>query len=138
MCAFCGLQSCYGDLGDLFGPYYIAGATFPDFLPPTQNKMVTSKSSNKFSIEHDEVYSDVWFHGHCGLWTANLMFFAGKFPRLAEILQTCWHQASLSIYHLILIRCLFKRCKICKKPGASIPVDTQSTYVHYPCAVNKR
>lgn len=25
------------------------------------------------------------------------MFFAGKFPRLAEIVQACWHQVHISL-----------------------------------------
>jgi len=121
LCAFCGLQSCFSDLGDLFGPYYIKGVTFPDYLPATHDKPTSSKSKNAFSVEGNEVYSDVWFHGSCGVWAENLMFFGGKFPRLGEVLQTCWHQ----------------KCKVCKKPGASIPIDSQTGHLHYPCAIRK-
>ncbi|KAI6175689.1 hypothetical protein M3Y97_00717500 [Aphelenchoides bicaudatus] len=121
VCAFCGQQSCYSELGDLFGPYYVTGVMFPDFLPLTESKSASSKAKPTFSPDDAEVYSDVWFHGSCALWTPNLMFFAGKFPRLAEIVQTCWHQ----------------KCKICKKPGASIPIESQTGHIHFPCAVNK-
>jgi hypothetical protein len=78
-------------LGDLYGPYYIASSVaFPDFLPKASKKSPSGKAKNSPNVEQGE--SDIWFHGSCALWTPNLMFFGGKFPRLAEVLQTSWHQ----------------------------------------------
>jgi len=73
------------------------------------------------NADDENVFSDVWFHGFCALWPAKLMFFARKFPRLAKILKAAWK----------------RKCVICKRIGATIPVESHTGFIHHPCAVKK-
>ncbi|KAI6214284.1 hypothetical protein M3Y94_00249800 [Aphelenchoides besseyi] len=121
VCALCGFQSCYANLGDLYGPYFVTGigSSFPDYLPVTTRTKSTNRSQEKFEADDSDVTSDIWLHGNCALWTSDLILYGGKFPRLTEILQRSWKE----------------KCRICKKVGASISVNTaNNAFVHFPCA----
>uniref|UniRef100_A0AC35GN05 Uncharacterized protein n=1 Tax=Panagrolaimus sp. PS1159 TaxID=55785 RepID=A0AC35GN05_9BILA len=109
ICALCQRYSCSDNLGDLFGPYYIEIDTtkpIPTFLFADG---ITASNTVKQSIE-------IYLHGRCALWSENLYFFGGKFPKLDERLYQYWE---------IL-------CELCKERGASINYK-ENCYAHFYC-----
>uniref|UniRef100_A0AC34FSS6 Uncharacterized protein n=1 Tax=Panagrolaimus sp. ES5 TaxID=591445 RepID=A0AC34FSS6_9BILA len=94
ICALCQRYSCSDNLGDLFGPYYIEldnTKPIPTFL--LADGVEVSKTE-KSSIE-------IFLHGRCALWSENLYFFGGKFPKLDERLYKYWDTL----------------CELCKERG---------------------
>ena len=126
LCAFCGHRSCHGELGDLFGPYYVSGVRFPTFLPPVSaptgsqvnGKTVSASNGTQApstsAIASDE-NADVWFHLGCALWTPNLLFFCGKFPHLAEALADAWRKVSSSYFLILRTSAAFRLAKYAKR-----------------------
>uniref|UniRef100_A0A7E4VCQ4 DUF4187 domain-containing protein n=1 Tax=Panagrellus redivivus TaxID=6233 RepID=A0A7E4VCQ4_PANRE len=113
ICALCQLPACIGDMNDLFGPYFIEtdpSLPTPTFLFPPGVAPDTSRPQK----------IDIFLHDQCALWSHELFFYGGKFPKLTEKLYEYWSQ----------------KCHFCHKKGASIEFDS-TKMAHYPCLSDK-
>ncbi|PAV64352.1 hypothetical protein WR25_20484 [Diploscapter pachys] len=108
-CALCHGYSGRDDLGDLFGPYYVAlnaDSHWPNHLCKKPTK------GHNFPVD-----IDVWFHGDCVLWAPGIHMKGAVLTDLNENLERFWKQP----------------CAVCKKEGASIQIGTNK-FAHFPCA----
>jgi hypothetical protein len=69
LCALCQNRSCWGTLGDLYGPYYI---TSSDLCQPPPSLAPSTMARHKKHDPLPEGSCDVWFHGQCALWASEL------------------------------------------------------------------
>jgi len=115
-CAFCQRGSCEGDLGDLYGPYFVN--IHADLKSPPPNFLRLKNADESVCIDADSMIS-IWMHGNCSLWTPAMQLVGGRLSDLCGILRQSWNQ----------------KCIACKKPGASIPVGNDcNVFIHFPCA----
>ncbi|CAJ0581955.1 unnamed protein product, partial [Mesorhabditis spiculigera] len=109
-CAACGKGACEGELGDLFGPYYIEIQSlnqWPIFLAKKPHKAWTTPQM-----------IDAWLHGDCALRLPDVFLKGGELLNLATALNKAWSQ----------------KCDACHVTGAS--VTTPHGTFHYPCNEN--
>ncbi|KAI6222412.1 hypothetical protein M3Y99_01498100 [Aphelenchoides fujianensis] len=104
VCALCGRQSCSDGMGDLYGPYYMQGtsADFPDYLPVVPRTKASSRSSPvAFDADDPDVFSDLWFHGPCALYSPALLLDGRAIFALgrgdAEDLQRSFQKTELTL-----------------------------------------
>lgn len=105
----CQRYSCSDNLGDLYGPYYIEIDSTQFFPQNLLANGVTIPSDGKSTL-------DIFMHGRCALWSKNLYFFGGKFPKLEEKLDKFWNTI----------------CDLCAEPGASIEYEDDK-FSHFLC-----
>ncbi|CAD5220704.1 unnamed protein product [Bursaphelenchus okinawaensis] len=116
LCCFCHEQSCFEELGDLFGPFFVKGLKPPAYLHKPNRE---PRDDFDYLPVGESWNYDMWMHGMCAVWTEDLIYFGGKLLNLEKCLEKFWKE----------------KCKICLKIGASVKESRSGGYVHYPCAL---
>lgn len=120
-------------LGDLFGPYFMHVQTPRNAWPPFITKSAVNTDQLK---QNKQLYTELWFHGECLLWTPKLCIVGTKLHNEVSALSAAWNQVK-STAKTHLQEHTSQTCATCNAIGASIRCATDgcdSSMYHYACA----